>query len=221
MQTVAWLAGRGVAQSCGLDWEVPEVLYEALHAGKLRRTEFEARIREALAAAQAVGLTDGSIDPMPLERLLDCLDRRTSHGWRHVFLTTNWNTLLDRVLARRGGRVWHLNGSVETTGHLDTEIDNRDAAYRVEGFDYLARAQVCVLAGLSFASRLDRALLERLGGKAYRACIVVNEEAADAARAAGLLHDKSPCARITQVHATFENWVRGGLRELRPLGVLT
>lgn len=74
----------------------------------------------------------------PLERLLAVLYRANRReAWTHGFVTTNWDTLLDRALAaRRAPRrpdirasAEHLNGSIaeHDDGAFLTEADSQDA----------------------------------------------------------------------------------------------
>jgi hypothetical protein len=229
-KSAVWLAGRGVARSCGFSWEVPPGLYEAFQSGKLTREAFDSRLRSGVAAAQAAYFAEARTRPTPVERLLEALERTGAPGWNHAFVTTNWSTVLDRAVAASGRSVWHLNGSVEDPQcELYTEIDGRadggDSLYRNEGFRRLLEARVCVLAGLSLASRLDGALIERLGAKkkavgAGAAWVVVNEDPADTRRTARLLRECVPGARVVEVPVRFEDWVEAGLPELRGLGVI-
>ncbi|HYD58214.1 MAG TPA: hypothetical protein VEB41_15030, partial [Burkholderiales bacterium] len=100
---LAWFFGRGVAKAFGFAWRVPPEHYAAFEQGRISRRVFEDRIRSALARFQE----QRGLDPARLERFLDAL----SPDREHRFVTTNWNTLLDRELAARGYGVWHLNGS--------------------------------------------------------------------------------------------------------------
>ena len=93
--------------SCGLCWDVPAPLEAAFRRGRIGRRELTERICASLAHAER----DPSLDCRPLDALLARLPALA--GWRHAFVTTNWDGLLDRALARRGiGRALHLNGSV-------------------------------------------------------------------------------------------------------------
>lgn len=226
---VAWLAGRGLARTCGFSWEVPDKLYEAFVAGRISRGAFESRIRAELTAAQAASLAGGRIDTSPVERLLERLEQGSRPGWDHAFVTTNWNTLLDSVLARGGRTVWHLNGSIaDPRCSFSTEVDVRDgeeAYVHREGVRRLLQARVCVLAGLSFASRLDRGLIERLGAERNpqhgdATWIVVNENEVDVRRTTRLLHERVPHAPVMSVWARFEDWVEADMPELRSIGVI-
>jgi hypothetical protein len=159
-------------------------LYDQLASGRLSRSAFESRIRAELAAAQETSLADGAINTSPIERLLDMLEQRSRPGWSHAFVTTNWNTILDRVLAAHGTGVRHLNGSIDDPNcTLYTEIDLRKDSAVALGVE----APVWVLAGLSLSSRLDRSLVERLASEkehaeAGTAWIVVNDDHADVRR---------------------------------------
>src|SRR6266567_5036740 len=113
MGTLIWLFGRGASMACGLVWAVP------LACVSLPRQDLVARIREALHAE----MSNATVDTGPYRRLLDMLSRRTATGWRHRFLTTNWDTLLEREVDAacpiecppwlESSFVFHLNGTVQ------------------------------------------------------------------------------------------------------------
>ena len=90
MNCVVWLLGRGASIACNLGWCVPEAWLTD------DRTILGSRIKAALLEEMA----RPSIDARPYRLLLDELARRSASGWEHRFLTTNWDTLLQRD--RRG-----------------------------------------------------------------------------------------------------------------------
>jgi hypothetical protein len=225
-RNVVWLFGRGVSASCGLAWDVPERLYQAFRSGEIGREELTRRIREQLSRAQAEALRAGRLELAPLEALLERLQGANRPGWKHAFVTTNWDTLLERVL---DARVWHLNGSIDGDGALLTEADTReehDAALgSSQGFRQLLEAEVCVVAGVSLRSALDKQLVARLGSgqkwaPAGEHWIVVNHDAGEIAHVSRLLEAQLEHSRIAAVKTPFEGWVRAGMPELRELGVL-
>ena len=117
---MAWLAGRGVSMSCGLCWDVPPGLEAAWRRGEIGRAALTARICDALARAEA----DPAVDTRPMKKLIEKL--KAANGWRHSFVTTNWDGLLDRVLRGQGfAAPLHLNGSAAERNVLTAWDDER------------------------------------------------------------------------------------------------
>lgn len=206
---VVWLAGRGVSMSCGLCWDVPQRLEEAFRRGEIDRAELTARICEELARAEA----DPAVDARPVEKLIEKL--KASNGWRHSFVTTNWDGLLDRALRAHGfAATLHLNGSVAERNLL-TAWDDERARERVpqarEGLRRLMDADVCVVAGLSLANRLDEGLVARLRGKRGGRWLVVNHDAAEVRQACELLRAQLARCEVSAVAEPFDAWVEAGM----------
>ena len=114
--TVVWLFGRGLSMECGLKWTEPEEW-----KAELQRLERIERIKQALRAEMH------EADSAPIREFLVFLDQCTSPEWQHLFVTTNWDHLLQRELSSvvhgsrtpfwlhrgAGSHVHHLNGTVE------------------------------------------------------------------------------------------------------------
>jgi hypothetical protein len=213
---LAWLAGRGVSMSCALDWDVPPGLEAALRERKLSRFEIKARICDELSRAQ----DDPSIDCRPLDALLE--RARASGRWRHALVTTNWDELLDRAAARHGFEPpLHLNGSV---GGRDILLEDDDERAREavpqarEGLLRLLEADLVVAAGLSLASRLDKAILSRLAGKRGGRWLVVNRDALEVRRAREELRRRLPGCSVQAAELPFDEWVEAGFPGLNIAG---
>ncbi|HZM36915.1 MAG TPA: hypothetical protein VFC18_20830 [Burkholderiales bacterium] len=206
---LVWLAGRGVSMSCGLDWDVPPALEAARHAGEISRAALGERIASALERAQ----DDAAIDCRPIDAMLERI--RGPSGWRHAFVTTNWDALLDRALERHGFEPpLHLNGSVAARNLLleDDGESAREAVPQVrEGLRRLAQAELVVVAGLSLASRLDKALVARLAGKHGGRWLVVNHDAGEVRRCCAALEQRLPGCTVQAVALPFDRWVAAGL----------
>lgn len=197
---LAWLLGRGVAKALGFEWRVADEDYAAYRRGALSRPELEGRIRAALGRFQE----GKALDSRRLRGFLDALPG----GWEHRFVTTNWNTLLDRALAEYRVEVVHLNGSLDAPEEpLLIEHDMHES-FDKPGFRALLRASGCVIAGLSLRSTLDRRMLERLcseptGPKRWW---VVNPESR---HLEGTCRVLSGC--VERIALPFEAWVEAGL----------
>jgi hypothetical protein len=111
--TVYWLFGRGASIECGLTWTVPTDW-----ASLPRNVRIE-RINDQVRAE----MDRAEISGRAYRRLLDLLSRGTQTGWRHLFVTTNWDYLLQREILGlgltvlpawlRNSHVSHMNGTVE------------------------------------------------------------------------------------------------------------
>ena len=112
-QRVDWLFGRGLSIGCDLSWSVP------VEWRTLAREEQIARIKAALRD----DMGQASVDCSVIRSLLGLLERHTVPRWRHLFITTNWDYLLQREMPALGltvqppwfanTHVFHLNGTVE------------------------------------------------------------------------------------------------------------
>lgn len=205
---LVWLAGRGVSMSCGLCWDVPQALEDACRRGEIDRAELTARICAELARAEA----DPAVDTRPLHLLASHL--RFLEG-KQSFVTTNWDGLLDRALRAHGfAAPLHLNGSIAERNLL-TAWDDERARERVpqacEGLRRLMDADVCVVAGLSLANRLDEALVARLRGKRGGRWLVVNHDAAEVRQACELLRAQLARCEVSAVAEPFDAWVEAGM----------
>jgi hypothetical protein len=228
---IVWLTGRGVSISCGLDWEVPSELYEAAKRGEMDREALCRRICDELHRVQAAA----GLDTRPLDVLLATLRNQGNRDWKHAFVTTNWDTVLDEVLAAHPPHdsidpvVAHINGSIEDPKALLTELDSgaaRDSAFEAnKGFQQLLKAQVCVVVGLSLRTHLDKELVSMLGSRqswspAGDTWLVVNHDAGEVQHACELLRERLPRSKVSAIATPFDTWVRNGLPELRSLGVI-
>ena len=206
---LVWLAGRGVSMSCGLCWDVPRSLEDAYRRGEIGRAALTARICDALARAES----HPSVDTRPMEKLIEKL--RACNGWRHSFVTTNWDGLLERALRAQGfAPPLHLNGSVAERNVLTAWDDERarEAVPQArEGLRRLMAADVCVVAGLSLASRLDEGIVARLRGKSGGRWIVVNHDPAQVRAACELLRAQLPRCRVSALEESFDDWVAAGM----------
>jgi hypothetical protein len=114
---VVWLFGRGLSSECGLKWKTPAECNES------SRTERIENIMQLLPGE----MDSPNVDPGPICEHLIFLKQHTVPEWRHMFVTTNWDYLLQRELSRMvcglvfpgwlhagaGSHVYHLNGTVE------------------------------------------------------------------------------------------------------------
>ena len=234
MGTLIWLFGRGGSIACGLPWTVP-----AAWAGR-PRDERIAAICDALRAE----MNAPTVDTTPYSGLLTVLALGTSPGWRHRFMTTNWDCLLQREVDKaypagcpewlESTHVFHLNGTVD-----DRPDKSRRSCFLLESdpigarvaklesnlaFANMVWSDAFVVVGMSFECATDSSLLTALGGapspvEASR-WIVVNPGASALDGVCANLGSKLPGATILPVCMELADWIAGGLAELRDIGVL-
>jgi transposase InsO family protein len=102
---VTWLMGRGLSIASGLSWTVPVTW------GDLPR---ETKI-EWIQTALRDEMDKDHVDTTTIRSLLDVLAMHTPPHWRHEFITTNWDYLLQREILDLGLKVqpaWLANSYV-------------------------------------------------------------------------------------------------------------
>lgn len=234
MGTLIWLCGRGASIACGLPWTVP-----AAWAG-LQREERIASIRETLHAEMAAP----AVDTNTYSQLLTVLGLKTTPAWRHRFMTTNWDSLLQRQVNKaypavcpswlESSHVFHLNGTVE-----ELPDNSRRSSFLLESdsigtrvaklesnlaFASMIWSDAFVIVGMSFECAADNSLLTSLGkaplpveGSRW---IVVNPDESALYNVCANLKSKLPAATVVAVPKGLAEWLASGLGELQDIGVL-
>lgn len=200
MSDAIWLFGRGASIACGLPWAVPFTV-DALPPRDAR----VAAIREGMRAA----MHGPGVDTAPYVTLLALLETRTSPAWRHLFMTTNWDTLLDdEVEAKcpavvppwlKSTFVFHLNGRA-----LDTMPDPE------------RRSDIL----LETDSESDRAKSQEYEQAKCARWLVVDSDPCGLRRVSDRIQSRFPGADVRAVARDFASWVESGLSELRAVGIL-
>lgn len=220
--TVVWMFGRGLSIGCGLAWDVP-ASWKALP-----RDEQIQRIKVALANE----MTSPSINASGIRDLLSHLENHTVPNWRHLFVTTNWDYLLQREISTLGlkvqppwlanSHVFHLNGTVENLPNNE----NRSPFLLVEDgadqrtntveanivFNQMIWYQTFVVVGMSFECDTDKFLLHALSrveddlpiGESQWTLVNPDQAVLDSVRAR--IQTALPRARIECVCATLDTW---------------
>ena len=172
-QRVDWLFGRGLSIGCNLSWSVP------VERQALPRDDQINRIKAALR----LEMGRPSVDCTVIRKLLRLLERRTAPGWTYLFITTNWDFLLQREIQAlnltdqppwsANTHVFHLNGTVEelpNNAHRSPFLLEQDpAAQRAaapeanSAFGKMMWNQTFVVVGMSFECQTDKFLLTALG----------------------------------------------------------
>ncbi len=234
--TIYWLFGRGVSIECGLTWTVPE---EWCHLSREANVD---RIRERVRAEMDQVYVSGA----PYRQLLELLRHGTQPGWRHQFITTNWDFLLQREILGLGLRylpkwlhsshVSHMNGTVEVLADNSNRspflLENDPPSQRtwtVEAnvtYNEMIWGRHFVVVGISFECNTDRFLLKALGdvsddliiGESY--WIVLNPDEHALHKVVGTIQRCLPRAKIDPIKKTFLEWLRTKMPELQRLGAL-
>jgi len=165
---------------CGLSWVEPP---------EWKTLPREERVRKIKTTLRAEMDAPG-VSTLPIRRFLGYLIERTVDGWRHLLLTTNWDSLLQREIdiafpeASPSPGIegpFHLNGTVDDlSGDLrgDHSLPRRSPflleddpeeqrTQTVEGnyaFGRMICREVFVVVGMSFECQTDKFLLRHLNG---------------------------------------------------------
>ena len=236
-RSVVWMFGRGLSSECGLNWSEPH----EWRTGSNRDERIE-RIRRTLLAE----MDKSSVDGTPIREFLTFLAETTDAECRHLFLTTNWDYLLQRELTTflngapnppwlhvEGSHVFHVNGTVEpeTQHRSDFMLEDDKGATRVEtieanyAFNYLICERMFVVVGMSFECDTDRFLLRQISkiedwmpiGEGH--WIVVNPDPVALSRTCARIRKALPNAFVEPVLSEFGAWRRAGYLSLRARGV--
>jgi hypothetical protein len=213
-----------------------------LNGEPLAREEQIARIKATLRDE----MDEASVDCCVIRNLLGLLERHTAPGWRHLFIRTNWDYLLQREIQAlcptdtvqplwfANTHVFHLNGTVEdltNNAHRSPFLLEQDPAAercaKVEAnkaFGQMVLNRTVVIVGMSFQCQTDQSLLSALGrvqdvlpiGEAR--WIIVNPDRVTLADSCALLQRVLPRAEVKAVCATLGEWLDARVPELQARG---
>lgn len=233
MNCLVWMFGRGASIACNLNWTMPESWLN------YKRTTLETKIKAALLTEMA----RPEINARPYKLLLQDLARRTSLDWQHRFLTTNWDTLLQREIdALRLTRtpdwlpethVFHLNGAVEDLPESDGIrrrspflLETDPVTHRTPSIEFNQALQFIVwrktfiVIGMSFICPTDRGLLAILRSVeddlpvGFARWLVVDRDVQAAHDTASLIATTLPKAQVTYVATSLERWIAENMPQL-------
>jgi|SRR5882672_11450091 len=233
---VNWLFGRGLSISCNLTWAVPG------DWRTLRREDQIGRIEKALPKEMAAAHVDTSV----IRRFLDTISSRTNSAWRHRFVTTNWDYLLQREVLRLGltevpswmdnSHVFHINGTVEVLKDNSQRsafvLEDDPSSARVStteanvAWNKMLWDRLFVVIGMSFECEVDKFLLTALSRVedempiGESTWIVLNPAQRALGATCERVQRKLPRAKVVRVLSTFAAWLESGMRELDGAGVL-
>jgi hypothetical protein len=234
---VDWFFGRGLSIGCGLTWSVPIAWRDLQHDEQIDR------IKNALR----VEMDRPSIDCSDIRNLLCFLSERTVPPWRHLFITTNWDFLLQREVLALGHmvqppwsaetHVYHLNGTVEELPNNQNRsrfiLETDPAEERVStieadiAFNNIIWNRTFVVIGMSFECEVDKFILKSLArvqddlpiGESE--WIIVNPDAATLATSCERIQRALPRSSVHAVAATLRTWLNAKTPELQACGSIT
>ena len=236
MGCLNWLFGCGLSIGCNLPWSVPVEWNNLLREDKISR--IKAALREEM--------NKPSVDCADIRFLLRILSMHTIKGWRHRFITTNWDYLLQREINDlrlthlppwlANSHVFHLNGTVENLednsyrspflleedfGTQRVSTPEADTAYTQMIWD-----RTFVVVGMSFECETDQFLLQALGRAqddlpiGESSWVVVNPDKAMLDMSCMRIERVLPRGLVQPVHATFREWLQSDHQELRAWGTI-
>lgn len=234
---VDWFFGRGLSMGCNLNWSVPQCWRH------LSRDVQIARIKTKLRAE----MDASSVDISDINKLLHVLKTNTVSPWRHLFLTTNWDYLLQRQILALGHtvlpawaaemHVYHLNGTVEILLNnvnrspflLETDpTEQRTFTVEAEkAFHKIIYNKTFVVVGMSFECETDKFLLRSLASVqdelpiGESQWIVINPDSSALKDAKKRITGALPHCTVQTVNTTFRSWLDANAPDLQTCGALS
>lgn len=233
---VCWLIGCGASIACNLTWIVPDSWKS------LERSKKIARVKEAITAE----MNSNVIDTTPFKLLLGTLGGNTVEPWKHLFITTNWDYLLQKEIRKlelkvlpkwlSNSHVFHINGTAEVlydnsnrSPFLLEEDPAKERVSTVEAnvaFNQMTWGRLFIVVGMSFECQTDEFLLSELNriednlpiGESK--WLIVNPNATALVQSADRIQQALPKATILKIKEKFDIWVRNRMPELQEEGVL-
>ena len=236
-QCIAWLFGRGLSISCNLSWTVPPE-WNALPC----EVQIQ-KIKETLRSE----MNSKNINCSTITNLLGILKQHTAIGWRNLFLTTNWDNLLQREILSLGlttlppwlssSHVFHINGTIEDLSdntHRSPFLLEQDPATQrcstveaKKAYEKIIWDRTFVVVGMSFECEMDKFLLSSLGRVQDDLPIgesewfVINPDGKSLNKSCSHIQSALPHAKIHRLQFSFDQWLERKLQELQSHGVLS
>ena len=235
-KSLTWILGRGTSVACNLKWVVPD------DWKKLEREEQISLIKKQLKAE----MDSEHVDTLPYNNLLSALSSRTKENWCHLFVTTNWDYLLEKEIDKLNLQVlpkwldnsfvFHLNGTIEELEdnsnrspfllETDSASDREKTVEANIAFNKIAWRQYFIVVGLSFRCEMDKFTLSILNhvednlpiGESY--WIVVNPNEAELKETMSIIQGYLPRAKFLPVEKGLNDWISSGMNELSKVGII-
>ncbi len=237
MSKCVWLIGRGASIACNLCWGVPE-------SWKLLERDVKIeKIKQAITGE----MNQRYINTTPYKSFLQILSSNTVSPWRHQFITTNWDYLLQREMHAldlqnlpkwlADSHVDHLNGTVEIlednsnrSPFLLEEDPLRMRVSSVEAnvaFGQMIWERLFVVVGMSFECQMDKFLLSSLNKVEDNLPIgeskwlIVNPDQIALEQSAERIKQAMPRATVATIKEKFDVWVNNRMPQLTNDGIFT
>lgn len=235
INTAVWLFGRGASIASGLDWTEPK---------EWQLLDRDIRIK------QIQEILELEMQKIPQSRgpyydLLSILSGHTETNWKHLFITTNWDYLLEREISRfkfkvlpkwlRETYVFHLNGSIqqkqqENSSQFLLETDSyriRKSKFEVnKALGYMIGEKLFVIIGMSFECEMDKAFIIYLAtSKDFvpsrdASWVILDPNDTSLDNLNFRFNRLFPVANIIPINKGFQNWIKNGMTELAKYGVI-
>lgn len=199
-----------------------------------------------ITAALREEMKKASIDCTPIRSLLGLLSAHTNLGWRHRFITTNWDYLLQHEILDIGlsvlpswlanSHVFHLNGTVEDLPDnstrspflLEEDLGTQRASTQEADVVYnqMIWDRHFVVVGMSFECETDRFLLQALSRAeddlpiGESSWVVVNPSETALEASCQRIEKALPRASVMRVRGTLTEWLQSEPKKLREWGAL-
>lgn len=234
---VNWLFGRGLSIGCKLPWSVPTGWAVVPREKKI----------DLIKTALRAEMNKSSVDCTVIKHLFRVLSANTNENWRHRFITTNWDYLLQREILDLklevlpfwldNSHVFHLNGTVENLSDNSNRspflLEEDSVKQRMETteankvFNHIIWSRKFVVVGMSFECATDRFLLSALGRVeddlpiGESSWIVVNPDNDILKESYRRIKEALPYTSVISVPFTLNDWLHRGVQELRGWGTIS
>lgn len=216
-----WFFGRGASIASGVTWEESEESKKKSREERIQNID-----RNLSSQMQTVPIGNN-----PYSQLLFLLENKKKVNQRNLFITTNWDYLLQREINSKNyttrpswledSQVFHLNGSIEKWGDaryrspmLLPDDNNRvDSLEFQKAMNFVLCERFFVMIGVSFKYTVDQQIIELLrphednllfGEGKY--LIVDNcQEGLD--RIENIINQNFPRAEVIKVKSDFKSWI--------------
>lgn len=216
-----WFFGRGASVASGVTWEESKEWVENNRQERIKNIEKN-------LTEQMQGI---SVGKNPYSQLLFLLENKIKFNQKNLFITTNWDYLLQREISSKNytalpswledSHVFHLNGSIEKWGDaryrspvlLPDDNNRRDSLEFQKVMALIQWERFFVIVGVSFKYKVDQQIIELLRphednlpfGDGKYLIIDTCQEGLD--RLESIIKQNFPRAEVIKVKDDFKSWI--------------